>query len=347
MAEDKDYIEEDYDEEEEASEEGEQQPPKELQPPAILNYPFQLLRQYFEKEIIDLEPTYQRDVVWNDVKQGHLIDSLVKNYYVPPVIFSKKEEGPDGKRAVIDGKQRLTSIYKFMKNLIPHIDSTTKKKRWYAAGSEGRKSCFTAAERTEFNSKTIICIEYSGLSDQDEEEMFNRVQMGMPLSAAEKMYATGSPLGLYLRVLLKEFDRTIQMIDDRRKRGFQVLAQAYCIVMWKGPELLPSTAKIQAELKKPGEVSEGRRRLFTNILRVLRQTYEDYPHIFGKEKYKTVAPIEFAMFCYLIYKKKEYQIHELKEAIETLRDKTRKKEKDIRANQRLYSYMREVIEKET
>ena len=87
MADDKEYIEEEYEEESEDAEEREPHLPQELHPPKILNYPFQLLRrmvidwnaqptslialmtsctiEYFEKEIIDLSPTYQRDVVWN------------------------------------------------------------------------------------------------------------------------------------------------------------------------------------------------------------------------------------------------------------------------------------------
>ena len=51
------------------------------------------------------------------------------------------------------------------------------------------------------------------------------------------------------------------------------------------------------------------------------------------------------MFCYLVYKKPEAQIHELRAYIEELRDKTRKHEKGIRANQRLYSFMKNLIDK--
>ena len=72
------------------------------------------------------------DVVWPDQKQTGLIDSILRNFYIPPVIFGMwKEilvfpEGPlmstsavtmteDGeeKRTCIDGKQRLTSIMRY------------------------------------------------------------------------------------------------------------------------------------------------------------------------------------------------------------------------------------------
>ena len=43
-----------------------------------------------------------------------LLDSIWRNYYVPPVVFAvyKDEEGEEV-RCCVDGKQRLTSIQKF------------------------------------------------------------------------------------------------------------------------------------------------------------------------------------------------------------------------------------------
>jgi hypothetical protein len=37
---------------------------------------------------IDLEPEYQRDVVWTEARQEALIDSLFHNYYIPPILFA-------------------------------------------------------------------------------------------------------------------------------------------------------------------------------------------------------------------------------------------------------------------
>jgi hypothetical protein len=40
------------------------------------------LGQIIEEEI-DLNPDYQRSVVWPDIKQIGLIDSILRNYYIP------------------------------------------------------------------------------------------------------------------------------------------------------------------------------------------------------------------------------------------------------------------------
>lgn len=79
---------------------------------------------------VKLHP-YRIDVVWPEQKQIGIIDSLFRNYYIPPIIFgempvflslsqpaqifskavSTAEDGSES-RVCIDGKQRLTSIQK-------------------------------------------------------------------------------------------------------------------------------------------------------------------------------------------------------------------------------------------
>lgn len=43
-----------------------------------------------------------------------LIESIYRNYYVPPIIFTVMKEGNLNMRRCVDGKQRLTSIQKFI-----------------------------------------------------------------------------------------------------------------------------------------------------------------------------------------------------------------------------------------
>ncbi|KAJ8095966.1 hypothetical protein PM082_015187 [Marasmius tenuissimus] len=79
------------------------------------NYSTEMFPKWMQKEVLDLDPEYQRDVVWTDQKQSGLIDSLLNNYYIPPVIFCVKTDSMNREiRTCIDGKQRLTSIRRFM-----------------------------------------------------------------------------------------------------------------------------------------------------------------------------------------------------------------------------------------
>ena len=68
----------------------------------------------------DYNTVYQRDKVWSEEKKSFLIDSILKNYPIPPIFLRMKIDGETGitKYDVIDGKQRLTSIKYFIEGKI-------------------------------------------------------------------------------------------------------------------------------------------------------------------------------------------------------------------------------------
>lgn len=71
----------------------------------------------------NMEPKYQRHSVWSTEQQSLLIDSILKNIPIPP-IFLRESIDKKGKTTfeVIDGKQRLTSIFRFIDNEISTAD---------------------------------------------------------------------------------------------------------------------------------------------------------------------------------------------------------------------------------
>lgn len=175
-----------------------------------------------------------------------IIDSLYHNFYIPPVIFAvMRDEDGEEVRICVDGKQRLTSIVKFLdghvrpspfpplspcmnlNTLFCHRlgvgdrlsyfslavcdakctsdrDPDTRKLWWYQvpAAHRGRRNEITPEGRRKFEDKRITCgtrhligevfimmtdqnqVEYRALSPTSEREVFQRVQLGMSLSAA-------------------------------------------------------------------------------------------------------------------------------------------------------------------
>lgn len=69
-----------------------------------------------DSESIDVTPQFQRRERWDSLKQSALIESFLLNIPVPPVYLSEDEFGS---YSVIDGKQRITSVQKFMRNALP------------------------------------------------------------------------------------------------------------------------------------------------------------------------------------------------------------------------------------
>ena len=66
-------------------------------------------------ERIDLEPTFQRHSVWNLEYRQFFIDTIIRNFPCPTIFLVKEypEKKLEPTYAVVDGKQRLTSIFKF------------------------------------------------------------------------------------------------------------------------------------------------------------------------------------------------------------------------------------------
>ncbi|PUA34795.1 hypothetical protein C8Z91_33510 [Paenibacillus elgii] len=71
---------------------------------------FDLVNRY-KRGDIDLQPLYQRGDVWGIEMKRNLLESIMMNFPVPPLIFAEKERG---KWEVIDGQQRLRAIIDYV-----------------------------------------------------------------------------------------------------------------------------------------------------------------------------------------------------------------------------------------
>nr|WP_298892869.1 DUF262 domain-containing protein [uncultured Acinetobacter sp.] len=94
----------------------------------------------YESKEIDIHPEFQRFYRWSDSQKTNLIESILLGIPIPPVFVSQRK---DGIWDVVDGLQRLSTIYQFMgilkdensNNVDPLILSGTK----YLPSLEGKK----------------------------------------------------------------------------------------------------------------------------------------------------------------------------------------------------------------
>jgi len=100
-----------------------------------------------QEGLISLEADYQRDVVWNDAKQSGLIDSVYRDYFIPPVLFAVHEIDGEDVKICIDGKQRLTSIQRFMDGHIPFKSARSSDRKAYTRRLQETICCETATVR--------------------------------------------------------------------------------------------------------------------------------------------------------------------------------------------------------
>lgn len=142
---------------------------------------------------INVDAEYQRGVVWSEPQQMLLIDSLLRGFDLPKIFLRKLPDGSQDLFDVIDGVQRLTSIWSFLSDKFalsriyppyPRIGSVGGK-RWSELPQDAR-------DRLQFAKVTVTELE---TEDEDEiRELFKRLQEGEPLKAAEKRNAMDVPV---------------------------------------------------------------------------------------------------------------------------------------------------------
>ncbi|OYD97310.1 hypothetical protein CDG77_07370 [Nostoc sp. 'Peltigera membranacea cyanobiont' 213] len=68
----------------------------------------------YENEEIDIHPEFQRFFRWSTIQKTRLIESILLGIPIPPIFVSQRE---DGVWDVVDGLQRLSTIYEFVGKL--------------------------------------------------------------------------------------------------------------------------------------------------------------------------------------------------------------------------------------
>src|SRR5699024_6533506 len=79
------------------------------------------LYNFLESGVVKI-PTFQRNYVWDIVRASKLIESLIIGLPIPQIFLYEESRN---KFLVIDGQQRLMSIYYFMKQRFPRKNKRT------------------------------------------------------------------------------------------------------------------------------------------------------------------------------------------------------------------------------
>ena len=119
-------------------------------------------------------PTYQRNFVWDENRQGKFIESILLGLPIPYIFTADVD---DGRLEVVDGSQRLRTLDKFISdNLILKDLEILDKFNGFSY------SDLTIARQRKFKNSTIRMIALSDKSDEDIRfMMFERINTGSDL----------------------------------------------------------------------------------------------------------------------------------------------------------------------
>ena len=154
----------------------------------------------FERRI-NVDAEYQRGQVWSAPQQALLIDSILRGFDIPKLYLRKRQDRSQFLFDVIDGKQRLTAIWKFISNefrLLKTQDpfpglGNLGGKRWSELPED-------AKDELQFANITVSKIEAA--TDEEIRELFLRLQKGEPLNAAERRNAMSGPVRDFVAEIL-------------------------------------------------------------------------------------------------------------------------------------------------
>lgn len=139
------------------------------------NRPCDVILHWHRSNSMMLDAPYQRGDVWSDQRRVNLIKSILLGVPIPSIIINDRfSAGWDDNLScvVIDGKQRITSILRFMLNqlFVPG--------EWFGMDGQITYDKLPDTMRRRFHNTPLAYSEGTLKSLEEEQEVFNLVNYG-------------------------------------------------------------------------------------------------------------------------------------------------------------------------
>ena len=182
---------------------------------------------------INTEAEYQRGEVWSEPQQQLLIDSILRGFDLPKIFLRRLKNGPDFLFDVVDGVQRLTSIWRFLSDEYPLPRSYLYQDFGQVGGKSWSELPLDAKDRLQFTKITVT--ELEDTNEDEIRELFQRLQQGEPLNAAERRNAMLGPVRDFVAKELAEHPLwPLTMLKQRRFGWHEMSAIILALVRENG-----------------------------------------------------------------------------------------------------------------
>lgn len=195
-------------------------------------YSVRELKTDYEDKMLILAPDFQRESVWNLKQKSELIESILMGIPLPMVYFF---EGDEGVIQVVDGKQRLTTLFEFLDNKYPLSQSLSILSHLRGLRYKDLKpSERTKIARHQFVAQTII----PPTPDKIKFDIFERVnRKGSTLNNQEMRNALyqGKATKLLNELAVNEFflKATDEAISPTRMKDKYLILRFFAFYLWK------------------------------------------------------------------------------------------------------------------
>lgn len=234
---------------------------------------------------LNLSPIYQRDDVWSLPNRQELIKTLVdRGGYIPAVVLSRQQDSMKSIN-VVDGKQRLTTLFMFMNNEFKY------KNRYFSE--------LTQDQREQFNDIRVDSVSYDKLHFQQELEIFQVLQRGVALSTGEKLRACQDvaiicAINDWIETSYKDLFPRKTSAQKKRHDNYKNVVIAVIMIGTSGKTILSAQAQL-VWLQNVSPTIKNLESMCTEALGKVAQIQLSDPDF-----YKTLTPVEIIYLIYLM-----------------------------------------------
>lgn len=229
-------------------------------------------------------PAHQREYCWDAIRQGEFISSIMMGLPTQSIILQKTGRGPSlsegDKTTLEDGRQRLTTLEKFLKDELSRDALDRAKTQKFSELSVDQQS--------NVRSYQFSVILYRGATPQQQVTIFDHFQNGVPLSKGERLHSL-SEISPLVKFVKKQLLTSNEGIHDEaslvwgiragidKKRVALLNATALCAGLAFGPKAITKKWEILKNYLDRDIDSESILSNLHVLIRIYRLVEERYP----------------------------------------------------------------------
>ena len=241
------------------------------------------IAKMIEKETISFKNVVQRSFVWEKHRMSELIWSIIMGYPIPPIYAERGKTDNDKVKIydVLDGQQRNTTIYKFLKDEfaltqlkpIPYLDE---KGNEYSVDISGKKFSELEEELQDIIKDATITVKYfDNLEQNQKAEMFRRLNNGKPLSTKARTLASSKDIEGLLDIGSHElFEEMLTEKSRTNKNQAVIVMKAWAMLNLNIDEVSFASKDFNPMIEET-EISDAEKLELNNVFDFIVMTHEE------------------------------------------------------------------------
>ena len=185
---------------------------------------------------IDPTPDYQRPPAWSRKQKQLLIDSILREYDIPKMYWRSVNRKDGVKYEVIDGQQRLRTIWEFKDGEFPLAKDTDPVDGIIVAGQKYADLDMEISTIFDAYPVDVVIVDDAVQNEEEDEvrDMFLRLQNGTTLKAQEKRNAMPGQMRDFIKRLASHAFFKNCKFSDSRYTFDHIAAQMTCLELAGG-----------------------------------------------------------------------------------------------------------------